>query len=51
MVDDTEIGGYKLKAVCCPQCGPVYLFNDLSDIKEKLEDIDSKVGDIEFKMQ
>ena len=50
-VEDTEIGGYKLKAVCCHQCGPVYLFNDLTDIKEKLEDIDSRVGDIESNLQ
>lgn len=50
-VDDTVIDGYKLKDVCCPQCGPVYLFNDLIEIKEKLEDIDSRVGDIEFSMR
>ena len=40
----------KLKAVCCPKCGPIYLFEDneevLEELKSQIDDLESKVDDL-----
>ena len=35
---------HKLKAVCCPKCGPLYLFEDNEEVREELK---SQIDDLE----
>lgn len=49
-VDDIEFrlkDKRKFKAICCPQCGPIFPFEDY---KEPLDELLSKVNDLESEL-
>lgn len=50
-VDDIEFrlkNNRKYKAICCPQCGPIYIFEDY---KGSMDELFSKVNDIESDLE
>lgn len=49
-IDDAIVEHTALKAVCCPQCGPLFFYKDydnaIQELTNRVSDVESNVEDL-----